>query len=56
MEFIMQVCGAMLAVAGSLIALIIAVILFYALLMGIDTVREDRKAKKAKKAKKDAKK
>ena len=32
-----------------MVTYIIAVILFYALLMGIDTVREDRKAKKAKK-------
>lgn len=56
MEFIMQVCGAMLAVAGSLMALIIAVLLFYALLMGIDTIRDEKKAKKAKKSKKGAKK
>lgn len=52
MEFIMQVCGAMLAVAGSLIVLVIAIIVFYAVLMGIDTIRDEKKAKKAKEKKK----
>lgn len=52
MDFIMQVCGAMLAVAGSLIALVIAILVFYAVLMGIDTIKDEKKAKKAKAKKK----
>ena len=52
MEFIMQVCGAMLAVAGSLIALVITILVFYAVLIGIDTIKDEKKAKKANAKKK----
>lgn len=53
MEFIMQVCGAMLAVAGSLIVLSMATIAFYAVIVGIKTAKEEsKKAATKKKGKK----
>lgn len=53
MEFIMQLCGAMLAVAGCLIALSIATIAFYTVIVGIKTAKEEsKKAATKKKGKK----
>ena len=46
MEFIMQLCGAMLAVAGTMIVLTIASIVFYIALIGIQSHREEYKKKK----------
>ena len=56
MGFIMELCGAMLAVAGSLIALSIAAIILYVVVTGIETCIQERKAKKVKKTKRGAKK
>lgn len=49
MEFIMQVCGAMLAVAGSLVALTIAAICLYIVVVAIQSHHEEYKKKKNKK-------
>ena len=53
MELIMQLCGAMLAVAGSLIVLSIAAIAFYAVAVGIrSAIEESKKIETNKKGKK----
>lgn len=53
MEFIMQVCGAMLAVAGCLIVLSIAAIACYAVIIGIKSaIEESKKIEPNKKGKK----
>lgn len=52
MEFIMQVCGAMLIVAGSLIVLTIATITFYAVIVGVKSAIEESKKAKTKRNKK----
>lgn len=49
MDFIMQVCGAMLAVAGTLIVLTIAVMVFYIAIVGVQSHHEEYKKKKNKK-------
>lgn len=49
MEFIMQVCGAMLAVAGSLIVLSITAIAFYAVVVGIRSAIDEEQKKRGKK-------
>lgn len=54
MEFIMQVCGAMLAVAGSLIVLSITAIAFYAVIVGIKSAIDESKKVKGKANKKRA--
>lgn len=52
MEFIMQVCGAMLAVAGCLIVLSIAAIAFYAVAVGIrSAIEESKKSRPIKRVK-----
>lgn len=52
MEFIMQLCGAMLAVAGSLIVLSVAAIACYAVMVGIKSAIEESKKIEAKNKKK----
>lgn len=54
MEFIMQLCGAMLAVAGSLIVLSMATIAFYAVIVGIKSAIDESKKVKGKTNKKRA--
>lgn len=55
MDFIMQVCGAMLAVAGCLIVLSIAAIACYAVIVGIKSAIDEQKKLEAKNKKKDKK-
>ena len=49
MGFIMQVCGAMLIVAGSLIVLSITAIAFYVVIVGIRSAIDEERKKRGKK-------
>ena len=52
MEFIMQVCGAMLAVAGCLLVLSITAIAFYVVVVGIKSAIDESKLAATKDKKK----
>lgn len=49
MDFILQFCGAVLAVAGTLIVLTIALIVFYIAIVGVQSHQEEYKKKKNEK-------
>lgn len=51
MEFIMKVCGAMLLVAGAIIALTIASMCAYATVVFFKSIIDDHSKKKSKKKK-----
>lgn len=49
MTLIWQICGAIFMVAGATIALCVATVLAYAVIVGIQSAIQERKEKKAKK-------